>query len=98
MMRVQWTEVDAIGRGDGGHGVDITATPDKDGPVIAFIHGYDWLHGKSDVARVSISPKSADRAGVDLDDVKGVIHNAVQCPAEFSPGVLGTRFFAWFNA
>jgi len=97
-VRIKWISTTELSRSHLGHGI-LIFFKDQDNydesNLVAFIDGFAWWHGKSDVAEVRIlSPDSPRYAGLGVQatrEIKQAIRNYVR--DRIAPQTLSV----WFN-
>ena len=87
-----------------GHGVEFLYT-NCDGPIIAFLEGYKWLHeGKGAVTVYVLTPEAGIFKESSLDgyaiveETKSTVLQFLKKKALWKHGEIGDNYFAWFNA
>ena len=96
-MKIHWKEVAVLYPGEGGHGVEIISGCDEQGPVVAFVHGYEWLHGSPDELTVSTIASTDTWTVVDRDRMRQTVEQLL-LSGLLKHGPIGSDLFAWFNA
>ena len=94
---IHWKEWEQIPEGFG-HGVEFhtDSSPRKE-TLIAFLDGYDWLHGKPKSVPICIRKADLQYSPRFLRKVKTRIEIALKS-GTLKDGYLGEHLYAWFNA
>ena len=94
---IQWSEEEKI-PGGLGHGVEFHTDPSPQmASLVAFLGGYEWLHGKPKVVPISIRKADDNCSASFLMEVKKQIEDALKS-GKLKHGHLGGQLYAWFNA
>ena len=94
---IQWSEWEEIPDGFG-HGVEFHTDPSpRKASLIAFLDGYEWLHGNRKVVPIFIRKADDTCPASFLMKVKKQIENALKS-GKLRHGHLGGQLNAWFNA
>lgn len=98
-LEVIWRDWDHFPRPGLGHGVEFldTTIEDHEKSIVAFLDGYDWLHGDSNEAVIyCITPNLFFSQDV-LARMKKRIEELIKTK-RLGHGKITPRIFAWFNA
>ena len=94
---IQWLEWEEIPHGFG-HGVEFHTDPSpENASLVAFLDGYEWLHGNPTVVPIFIRKADDTCSATFLTEVKKQIEDALQS-GKLRHGHLGGQLYAWFNA
>ncbi len=94
---IQWLEWEQIPNSFG-HGVEFyIGPPSPKATLVAFLDGYEWLHGKPQVVPIFIRKPDDKCSASLLMEVKKEIEDALKS-GKLKQGHLGEQLYAWFNA